>query len=79
MGVEAYEARRRPKRMFDEQHLADLIRLAVRNRAIDEASERQAALAKDARRPPLDLSFHCLSTDVSFCQRSCHNETRHSP
>jgi hypothetical protein len=38
-----------PKRPPDELHLADLIRLAVKNRVIDEASERQAGLAKDAR------------------------------
>ena len=38
-----------PKRPLDEQHLADLILLAVKNRVIDEASERQACLAKDAR------------------------------
>jgi hypothetical protein len=37
------------KRPIDELHLADLIRLAVNNRVIDEASERQAGLAKDAR------------------------------
>ena len=38
-----------PKRPLDELHLAELIRLAATNRVIDEASERQAALAKDAR------------------------------
>ena len=38
-----------PKRPLDELHLADLIRLAVKNGVIDEASERQAGLAKDAR------------------------------
>ena len=38
-----------PKQPLDKLHLADLIRLAVNNQVIDEASERQAALAKDAR------------------------------
>ena len=38
-----------PTRPLDELHLADLIRLAMKNRVIDEASERQAGLAKDAR------------------------------
>jgi hypothetical protein len=38
-----------PKRSLDELHLADLIGLAVKNRVIDEACERQAGLAKDAR------------------------------
>jgi hypothetical protein len=38
-----------PKRPLDELHLAELIRLAATNRVIDEASERQAGLAKDAR------------------------------
>lgn len=38
-----------PSRSLDELHLADLIRLAVQNRLIDEACERQAGLAKDAR------------------------------
>ncbi len=38
-----------PKRPLDELHLADLIRIAVKNGVIDEASERQAGLAKDAR------------------------------
>jgi hypothetical protein len=38
-----------PKRPLDELHLADLIRLAVKNRVIDEACERQASLAQDAR------------------------------
>jgi hypothetical protein len=38
-----------PSRPLDELHLADLIRLAVKNRVIDEACERQAGLAKDAR------------------------------
>jgi hypothetical protein len=38
-----------PKRPLDELHLADLISLAGKNRVIDEASERQAGLAKDAR------------------------------
>jgi len=42
-------ARETPKRPLDELHLADLISLAVKNRVIDEASERQAGLAKDAR------------------------------
>jgi hypothetical protein len=37
------------KRPLDELHLADLIHLAVKNGVIDEASERQAGLAKDAR------------------------------
>ena len=40
------ETARRPP---DELQLADLIRLAVKNRVIDEACGRQAALAKDAR------------------------------
>ena len=38
-----------PERPLDELHLADLIRLAVKNRVIDEACGRQAGLAKDAR------------------------------
>jgi hypothetical protein len=38
-----------PKRPLDELHLAELIRLSATNRVIDEASERQAGLAKDAR------------------------------
>jgi hypothetical protein len=38
-----------PKRPLDELHLADLIRLAMKNGLIDEACERQAGLAKDAR------------------------------
>jgi hypothetical protein len=38
-----------PKRPLDELHLTDLIRLAVMNRLIDDAAERQAGLAKDAR------------------------------
>jgi hypothetical protein len=38
-----------PKRPLDELRLAELIRLALLNRVIDGASERQAALAKDAR------------------------------
>jgi hypothetical protein len=38
-----------PKRPLDELHLSDLIRLAANNRVLDEASERQASLAKDAR------------------------------
>lgn len=38
-----------PKRPLDELHLAELIRLGATNRVIDEASERQAGLAKDAR------------------------------
>lgn len=38
-----------PKRPLDELHLADLIRSALENRVIDDASARQAGLAKDAR------------------------------
>ena len=38
-----------PKRPLDELHLPELIRLAVNNQVIDEACERQASLAKDAR------------------------------
>ena len=38
-----------PKRPLDDLHLADLIRLAAKNRVIDDASERQVGLAKDAR------------------------------
>ena len=38
-----------PKRPLGELHLAELIRLAVKNRVIDEACERQAGLARDAR------------------------------
>jgi hypothetical protein len=38
-----------PNPPLDKLHLAELIRLAVKNRVIDEASERQAGLAKDAR------------------------------
>lgn len=38
-----------PSRPLDELHLADLIRLAVKNQLIDESSGGQAALAKDAR------------------------------
>jgi hypothetical protein len=37
------------KQALDKLHLADLIRLAVTNQLIDEAAERQASLAKDAR------------------------------
>jgi hypothetical protein len=38
-----------PKQALDKLHLTDLIRLAVTNQLIDEAAERQASLAKDAR------------------------------
>jgi hypothetical protein len=38
-----------PKRPLDELYLADLIHLALENKLIDGASERQAGLAKDAR------------------------------
>jgi hypothetical protein len=38
-----------PNQPLDKLHLAELIRLAVANGMIDEASERQASLAKDAR------------------------------
>jgi hypothetical protein len=38
-----------PKRSLDELHLADLIRYAAANNVIDDAGERQASLAKDAR------------------------------
>jgi hypothetical protein len=38
-----------PKRPLDELHLTDLIRLGAKHQVINEASERQAALAKDAR------------------------------
>jgi hypothetical protein len=38
-----------PKQALDKLHLTDLIRLAVTNHLIDEAAERQASLAKDAR------------------------------
>jgi len=38
-----------PKRPLEELPFSDLIRLAVKNRVVDEASERQASLAKDAR------------------------------
>jgi hypothetical protein len=38
-----------PKRPLDELRLVDLIRLALSNRIIDDASARQAGLAKDAR------------------------------
>ncbi len=38
-----------PKRPLEELHLADLIRLAVKSRVIDESSEQLASLAKDAR------------------------------
>jgi hypothetical protein len=38
-----------PKRPLDELHLADLIHLALKNGVIDEASEQQARMAKDAR------------------------------
>ena len=41
--------REMPKRPLDEMALAELIRLAVKNQVIDEASERQASLARDAR------------------------------
>ena len=37
------------RRPIDELHLPELIHLAVKNGVIDEASERQASLAKDAR------------------------------
>ena len=38
-----------PSRPLDELHLADLIRLAVKYRVINEACATQAGLAKDAR------------------------------
>jgi hypothetical protein len=37
------------KRPLDQLHLADLISLAVSNNVIDDATEQQAGLAKDAR------------------------------
>ena len=40
---------RTSQRSLDDLHLADLIALATREGVIDEASERQASLAKDAR------------------------------
>jgi hypothetical protein len=38
-----------PKRLLEELHLAELIRLALENRIIDDHSARQASLARDAR------------------------------
>src|SRR3984957_18227065 len=38
-----------PKRPLDELQLAELIRFAVKNGVIDQASEQQAGLARDAR------------------------------
>jgi len=45
-GVALVEPSKRP---LDELHLSDLIRLALKNRVISEACERQASLALDAR------------------------------
>jgi hypothetical protein len=38
-----------PKRPLDDLQLAELIRFAVKNGVIDQASEQQASLARDAR------------------------------
>jgi hypothetical protein len=38
-----------PKRPLDELQLAELIRFAVKNSVIDQATEQQAGLARDAR------------------------------
>jgi hypothetical protein len=38
-----------PKRPLDELYLPELIRVAAQNRVINDAAEKQASLAKDAR------------------------------
>lgn len=48
-GLKRVKPAETPKRPLDELHLDDLIHLAAKHQLIDEASEKQAALAKDAR------------------------------